>query len=330
MPGRVAYAVPMVQSLPTPAAPARIGTRGSPLALAQAMEARTRLCGAFDLPEEAFGITVIRTAGDRVRHRALRDIGGKGLFTREIEEALLGGHIDIAVHSVKDMPVQQPGGLVLDCFLPRGDVRDALVSGRHRRIGDLPEGARVGTSSPRRRAQLLSRRRDLDVVEFRGNVRTRLGKLERGLACCTLLAMAGLDRLGMDGIPATPMEPDETLPALAQGAIGIERRAGDMRMAGLLEAVHHGPTGDRLAAERAFLKGLDGSCGVPVAGLAELCGTTLRLRGELLLPDGSDAVSDDRTAPVGDGAALGETMARAMLRRAGAGWTGRLSAAGSP
>ncbi|WP_297619146.1 hydroxymethylbilane synthase [uncultured Roseicyclus sp.] len=314
----------MTIDLPTPAQPLRIGTRGSPLALAQAHETRSRLLAAFDLPEAAFEIVVIKTTGDDRSlidaDKPLKDLGGKGLFTREIEDDMLSGKIDIAVHSMKDMPVLQPGGLVLECYLPREDVRDAFVALGHDSLADLPAGARVGSSSLRRRAQLMARRPDLCVVEFRGNVQTRMKKLGDGVADATFLAMAGLRRLGMTDVVRAPIETDDMLPAVAQGAIGIERRQGDSRAAAMLEAIHHGPTGQRLAAERAFLAGLDGSCQTPIAGLAELDGGTLRLRGEILRPNGSEVLTDDRTAPVADGAALGTEMARDLRARAGEGF----------
>ncbi|MCA0919023.1 hydroxymethylbilane synthase [Pseudooceanicola nanhaiensis] len=308
----------MTRNLPSPAQPLRIGTRGSPLALAQAHETRDRLATAFDLPAEAFEIVVIQTTGDRVQNRALREIGGKGLFTREIEDALLSGGIDIAVHSMKDMPVLQPEGLVLDCYLPREDPRDAFVSRKYARLADVPEGARMGTSSLRRRAQLLVTRPDLEVVEFRGNVQTRLRKLDENVAEATFLAMAGLNRLNQPEIAQSALEPEEMLPAVAQGAIGIERRMDDSRVAGLLEAIHHVETGQRLAAERAFLAALDGSCETPIAGLALLEGGDLWLRGEILRPDGSEALSDSARAPIEDGAKLGTEMAQGLLGRAGA------------
>jgi hydroxymethylbilane synthase len=303
-------------TLPSPAAPLRIGTRGSPLALAQAHETRARLMAAHDLPEAAFEIVPIKTTGDRVTDRPLKELGGKGLFTREIEAALLSGGIDIAVHSMKDMPTLQPVGLVLDCYLPREDVRDAFVADTVARIADLAPGRVVGTSSLRRRAQLLHRRPDLRVVEFRGNVQTRLRKLAEGVADCTFLAMAGLNRLGMAHVARSPIEPDEMLPAIAQGAIGIERRAGDTRVASLLEPIHDQATGLRLAAERAFLARLDGSCETPIAGLAELNGAALHLRGEILRPDGSEALFEDDTATVEEGAALGRDLAARLLDRA--------------
>ena len=187
----------MMDRMPTPLSPLRIGTRGSALALAQANETRDRLAAAHDLPAEAFEIVVIRTTGDRIIDRPLKEIGGKGLFTREIEHALSEGAIDIAVHSMKDMPTLQPQGLVIDCILPREDVRDALVSPHHDSLGALPQGATVGSSSLRRRAQVAWRRPDLKLVEFRGNVQTRLQKLKDNVADATFLAMAGLHRLGL-------------------------------------------------------------------------------------------------------------------------------------
>ncbi|MEJ6392720.1 hydroxymethylbilane synthase [Gymnodinialimonas sp. 2305UL16-5] len=314
----------MTTDLPTQAAPLRIGTRGSPLALAQAHETRNRLMTTFDLPEAAFEIVVIKTTGDERSlidaDIALKELGGKGLFTKEIEEDMLAGKIDIAVHSMKDMPVAQPDGLLLDCYLPREDVRDAFVSLTHDSLAALPAGAVVGSSSLRRRAQLAARRPDLKAVEFRGNVQTRMKKLGDGLADATFLAMAGLRRLGMTEVVKSAIEVTDVLPAVAQGAIGIERRADDMRTAHLLAAIHHMPTGQRLAAERAFLAGLDGSCQTPIAGLAELDGGMLRLRGEILRPDGSEVLTDDRTAPIEDGAALGAEMARDLRARAGAGF----------
>lgn len=311
----------MTIDLPTPAAPLRIGTRGSPLALAQARETRARLMAAFDLPEDAFAIVVIKTTGDDRSlidaDVALKTIGGKGLFTKEIEEDMLSASIDIAVHSMKDMPTLQPDGLMLDCYLPREDVRDAFVSINHEGLAALPEGAIVGSSSLRRRAQLFSRRPDLNVVEFRGNVQTRMKKLGDGVADATFLAMAGLRRLGMEDVVKSAISVEDMLPAVAQGAIGIERRVDDMRAAAMLEAIHNTETGQRLAAERSFLKGLDGSCQTPIAALAELDGGTLRLRGEILRPDGSEVMTDDRTAPIEDGAQLGADMARDLRARAG-------------
>ena len=310
----------MTRDFPTPDTPMKLGTRGSPLALAQAHETRDRLAAAFDLPLEAFEVVVIKTTGDRIIDRPLKEIGGKGLFTREIEEAMLSGEIDIAIHSMKDMPVLQPEGLVLDTYLPREDVRDAFVAPHVGGLAELPEGAKVGTSSLRRKAQVLVAYPHLQVVEFRGNVQTRLRKLDDGVAACTFLAMAGLNRLGRADVATAAIAPEEMLPAVAQGAIGIERRADDTRAADMLAAIHDGPTAQRLAAERAFLAALDGSCETPIAGLAELDGGTLRLRGEVLRPDGSEAINDDQTAPIEDGAELGRTMAAKLLEQAGEGF----------
>jgi len=288
--------------------------------LAQAYETRARLAAAFDLPHEAFEIVVIKTTGDKVLDRPLKEIGGKGLFTREIEEDLLSGAIDIAVHSMKDMPVLQPEGLLLDCYLPREDVRDAFVSLEFDSLDALPAGTKVGSSSLRRRAQLTARRPDLEVVEFRGNVQTRMKKLEDGVAGATFLAQAGLNRLGMADVARSAISPEDMLPAVAQGAIGIERRANDPRTAEMLAAIHDRDTGIRLAAERAFLAGLDGSCETPIAGLAEIDGPTLRLRGEILRPDGSEVLSEDRSAPIAEAAKLGADMARELRARAGEGF----------
>ena len=309
----------MTLDLPDPERPLKIGTRGSPLALAQANETRDRLAAAWGLVHEAFQIVVIRTTGDRVQDRPLSQIGGKGLFTKEIEEAMLAREIDIAVHSMKDMPVAQPDGLTLDCYLPREDVRDAFI-GAGGTIAGLGQGATVGTSSLRRRAQLLARRPDLNVVEFRGNVQTRLKKLADGVAEATFLAMAGLNRLRMEEVPATPLSVDEMLPAVAQGAIGIERREDDARAADMLAAIHDAPTGHRLAAERAFLAALDGSCQTPIAGLATLDGDRIALRGEILTLDGGRVFDGDRDGAIGDGAGMGRDLAKELLGRAGPGF----------
>ena len=307
----------MKQTLPDPKSPLRIGTRGSPLALAQAYETRERLSGAFNLPLDSFEIVVIKTTGDKVVNRPLKEIGGKGLFTKEIEEALLEESIDIAVHSMKDMPVYQPKGLVLDTFLPREDVRDAFISRVHKGLADIPQGATVGTSSLRRKAQLMSKRPDLKVVEFRGNVQTRLKKLDDGVAECTFLAVAGLNRLNMEDIITTAISTEEMLPAVAQGAIGIERRENDIRIATMLEAIHNSKTGLLLSAERAFLEALDGSCETPIAGLAELSNGNLRFRGEILRPDGSEVFSDEQMASKEDATLMGVEMAQKLLSEAG-------------
>tara|TARA_B110000467_G_C18266417_1_gene449560 strand:+ start:337 stop:1272 length:936 start_codon:yes stop_codon:yes gene_type:complete len=301
----------------TPLTSLKIGSRGSPLALAQAVEVRARLMNFWNLPERAFEIVVIQTAGDRIQDRPLRLVGGKGLFVREIEDRLLDGSIDIAVHSMKDMPTVQPDGLLLDTYLSREDVRDAFISNTAKTITDLPTGCRVGTSSLRRRAQLLHIRPDLEVVEFRGNVQTRLKKLTDGVADCTFLAMAGLNRLDMSNIATMAIEPSLMLPAVAQGAIGIERRESDKVAAKFLEPIHHIETGQRLVAERAFLKELDGSCETPIAGLAVLNGTELFLRGEVLRPDGTDKLTGERRGSITDATEMGQDLARDLHSQAG-------------
>ena len=307
----------MELKLPDPKSPLRIGTRGSPLALAQAYETRERLSIAFGLSLDSFEIVVIKTTGDKVLNRPLKEIGGKGLFTKEIEEALLQESIDIAVHSMKDMPVQQPDGLILDTFLPREDVRDAFVSRIHKSLADIPQGATVGTSSLRRKAQLMSKRPDLKIVEFRGNVQTRLKKLDDGVAECTFLAVAGLSRLKMEDIITAPISTDEMLPAVAQGAIGIERREKDIKVATMLEAIHNSTTGLLLSAERAFLEALDGSCETPIAGLAEFKNENLRFRGEILKTDGSEVYSDEQVVSKEDATLVGIEMAHKLLSQAG-------------
>lgn len=308
-------------ALPTPAQTLKIGTRGSPLALAQAYETRSRLMAAFDLAEDAFEICVIKTTGDDRTlidaDIALKTIGNKGLFTKEIEEAMIAGTIDIAVHSTKDMPVAQPDGLVLDVFLPREDVRDAFVSIKYSSLADLPQGAVVGTSSLRRRAQLMVKRPDLNVVEFRGNVQTRLKKLGDGVADATFLAMAGLNRMDMNDVPKTAIAPEDMLPAIAQGTIGIERRADDLRARDMLAAIHHTETGHRLAAERGFLAALDGSCETPIGGLSIIEGDEIWLRGEILKPDGSQVFIGQRRGQIADGAAMGQSLAEELLSQAG-------------
>jgi len=295
-----------------------IATRESPLALWQAEYVKARL----EAEHPALHVTLLgmTSRGDQLLEQPLYKVGGKGLFVKELETALLDGRADIAVHSMKDMPVLQPEGLLLDCYLPREDVRDAFVSLEFDSLDALPAGTKVGSSSLRRRAQLTARRPDLEVVEFRGNVQTRMKKLEDGVAGATFLAQAGLNRLGMADVARSAISPEDMLPAVAQGAIGIERRANDPRTAEMLAAIHDRDTGIRLAAERAFLAGLDGSCETPIAGLAEIDGPMLRLRGEILRPDGSEVLSGDRSAPIAEAAKLGADMARDLRARAGEGF----------
>ena len=295
----------------------RIGTRGSPLALAQAEEVRRLLEAAHDPPVSAT-IRVIATAGDRIQDRPLAEAGGnKGFFTKEIEEALMAGEIDLAVHSLKDMPTTLPAGLVLACVLPREDVRDAFISNTARTLADLPPGLTVATSSLRRQAQLRRLRPDIKVQPIRGNVETRLRKLEAGVADATILAMAGLKRLGLADKATAPIPVDVMLPAVAQGAIGIEIRAEDP-IAELLAPLDHPPTALATAAERSFLARLDGSCRTPIAGLAEPRGTEeLLFRGMILTPDGRQVVETRRRGSLGDAVRLAEDAAEELLARAG-------------
>ena len=280
----------------------RIGTRGSKLALAQANQVAGLIAETQGVSaDEATEIVVIKTTGDRVQDRQLSEIGGKGLFTKEIEEALLAAEIDIAVHSMKDMPTVLPAGLVIDTYLPRVDPRDAFVSPLAPSLAELPAGARLGTSSLRRAAQIKARRPDLEVVPFRGNVETRLKKLADGVADATLLAMAGLTRLGMTDKATAPVPIDDMLPAIAQGVIGIERREDDGEVAILLSALNHDETALRAETERAFLAALDGSCQTPIAGYAELGSDRtqkgeLHFRGMILRPDGSEILEIERVS----------------------------------
>ena len=307
----------MKNNFPSPSAPLRIGTRGSPLALAQAHETRKRLAEALNASEDSFEIVVISTSGDRILDRPLKEVGGKGLFTKEIEQEMLDRKIDIAVHSMKDMPVEQPDGLTLGCYLPREDVRDAFVSSDFKNVSDLPSGSKVGTSSLRRKAQLKFSRPDLEVVEFRGNVQTRLKKLKEGVASCTFLAMAGLNRLGLGDVAQSVINPNEMLPAIAQGAIGIEWREADKKITDILRKIHHEETGQRLNAERAFLAELDGSCQTPIAGLATIEGSSLKFTGQVLRTDGSESIYETASCNIEDGPELGREMAQKILAQAG-------------
>ena len=307
----------MKNNFPSRSAPLRIGTRGSPLALAQAYETRRRLIEALDVTEDSFEIVVISTSGDRILDRPLKEVGGKGLFTKEIEQEMLDAKIDIAVHSMKDMPVEQPDGLMLGCYLPREDVRDAFVSSHFNNVSDLPSGSKVGTSSLRRKAQLKFFRPDLEVVEFRGNVQTRLKKLSDGVASCTFLAMAGLNRLGLADVAQSAINPSEMLPAIAQGAIGIEWREADKKTADILKKIHHEETAQQINAERAFLAELDGSCQTPIAGLATIEGSSLKLTGQVLRTDGSDSISETASSNIEDGPELGRELAQKILAQAG-------------
>jgi hydroxymethylbilane synthase len=291
----------------------RIGTRGSPLALAQAHEVRTRLMAAHGLPEDAFEIRVYKTTGDTVQDRPLAEVGGKGLFTKEIEEALIAREIDLAVHSMKDMQTELPAGLGIGAVLPREDVRDAFISLKHASLAALPKGAVVGTSSLRRQAQVKRIRPDLEVVGFRGNVQTRLKKLADGVADATLLACAGLNRLGLADRITSPIETDEILPAVAQGAIAIEIRSDDTQAAEAIAPLNHAETAICVTAERAFLTRLEGSCRTPIAGLATLDAGTLTFRGMVFSVDGERAFDIVRDGPAESAETLGIGAADALL-----------------
>ncbi len=298
----------------------RIGSRGSPLALVQAREVQGRLAQACGLDPARIGIMVIRTSGDMIQDRPLADAGGKGLFTKEIEEALLAGAIDVAVHSSKDMPAALPPGLVLSAFLPREDARDAFISRKAKTLRDLPKGAAVGTSSPRRQALIKRLRPDLVIVPLRGNVETRLRKIEAGEADATILAVAGLKRLGLLAAATAMLDIEEFLPAAGQGAIGIETRADDTKTNALVARIGDADTATALAAERAFLAVLDGSCRSPIAGHARLSGDTVRFRGLIATPDGSEALEVFREGRRADAAALGADAGRDLKDRAGPGF----------
>jgi hydroxymethylbilane synthase len=300
------------------ATPIRIGTRGSPLALAQANMVRASLSVAHGFTETDIEIVPIRTSGDRIQDRPLAEIGGKGLFTKEIEEALQAGSIDMAVHSMKDMPTVLPDGLDIVAMLPRADVRDAFLSPNYASLADLPQGGRLGSSSLRRAAQVRRLRPDVAIVPLRGNVETRLRKLAEGVADATLLAAAGLARLGMTDRITQLLEPEDMLPAVAQGAIGIEINLGNSRAASLVAAIDHAPTRICVNAERAFLARLDGSCRTPIAGLARLDAEgNLSLIGELLAPDGSEAVRAELSGRASDSIRIGTAVAEAALSKAG-------------
>jgi hydroxymethylbilane synthase len=295
----------------------RLGTRGSPLALAQAHMVRQALAAAHGFDPEQIAIEVIRTSGDRIQDRPLAEVGGKGLFTKEIEEALAAGTIDLAVHSSKDMPTVLPPGLVLSAFMEREDPRDVFISRKAKSIADLPRGATVGTASLRRQAMVKRKRPDLTIVPLRGNVETRLRKLDEGVADATLLALAGLKRLGLADAATAVLDVNEFLPAVGQGAIGIETRADDSRARELVSAINHADTFSALAAERAFLAVLDGSCRTPIGGHATISGGRLRFRGMVVKPDGSEAFEATREGDVRDAEKLGADAGGELKGRAG-------------
>lgn len=299
----------------------RIGTRGSPLALAQAHEVARRLAAAHAIDPAAIEIKVINTSGDRIQDRPLAEAGGKGLFTKEIEEALIAREIDLAVHSMKDVATVLPPGLGIVAVLEREDPRDAFISKRHKSFAALPRGATVGTSSLRRQAQILRARPDLNVIGFRGNVQTRLRKLDEGVAEATFLAVAGLNRLDAKVHITEAVAIDTMIPAVAQGAIGIEVRLDDARIRPMVEALDHKATRIAIDCERAFLARLDGSCRTPIAGHARLSASgEVVFTGEILTPDGRARHYVHRTGLAADAAAIGEDAANELLRHAGPGF----------
>ncbi len=302
--------------MPTPLL--KIGTRGSPLALAQARETRERLARAHGLDPEALEIVVITTTGDRVRDRPLAEIGGKGLFTKEIEEALMSGAIDIAVHSMKDMPAQLPEGLEIAAILPREDPRDAFLSPVAKTLDALPQGAVLGSSSVRRVAQALRLRPDLKPVQFRGNVETRLRKLDEGVAHATFLACAGLNRLGLSHVMTSAVPVEAMLPAVAQGAVGIEIRSAHTKARELVAAINDPVSATAVDTERGFLAALDGSCRTPLAGHANVEGGRIAFRGMALTPDGVHVFETSRAGNAADATRLGRDAGEEVRLTGGA------------
>ena len=314
------YYTPAMAQSSTETSVLRIGSRGSALALVQAREVQSRLAKACGLAAGRIEIKAIRTTGDLIQDRPLAEAGGKGLFTKEIEEALLAGAIDLAVHSSKDMPTVLPAGLVLSAFLPREDPRDAFVSRKADRLSDLPTGAVVGTASPRRQALIKRQRPDLAIVPLRGNVETRLRKIEAGDADATVLAIAGLKRLGLAAAATAIFEVEEFVPAVGQGAIGIETRADDAATRALVARIDDSDTATALAAERAFLAELDGTCRTPIGGYARVNERTVFFHGIIVKPDGSAAFEVWREGRRDQAAELGADAGRDLKARAGAGF----------
>jgi hydroxymethylbilane synthase len=296
----------------------RIGTRGSPLALAQANMVRDQVAALHGIAPDRIEIKVISTTGDQIVDRPLADVGGKGLFTKEIEETLLGGTIDLAVHSAKDMATVLPRGLTIAAVLPREDARDAFISRVAKSFGELPPGALVGTASLRRQAQVKRLRRDLDVISFRGNVQTRLRKLEEGSVEATLLAYAGLKRLGLSEAATAILSIENFLPAVGQGIIAIETREVDQRTRDFIGGIDHPDTAIALQTERAFLAVLDGSCRTPIAGHATVAEDQVQFRGLIAKTDGSQSFQIARTGSVRDAAALGADAGGELKQRGGA------------
>jgi len=300
----------------------RIGTRGSPLALVQARTVRARLAGALGASEDDIELVVIRTSGDTIQDRPLAEEGGKGLFTKEIEEALLNGSVDLAVHSSKDMPTFSQPGLMLAACLEREDPRDVFISRKAKSLEELPQGATLGTASLRRQAIAKRLRPDLQVTPLRGNVETRLRKLDDGQVDATLLALAGMKRLGLTQHATKIMEVHEFLPAVGQGAIGIETREDDDRVRDMLAHIDHADTSTAVTCERAFLAELDGSCKTPIGGHADISGDTIHFRGLLAHPDGAPSCEFRSSGPRADAAELGREAGRAIRRDAPPGLLG--------
>jgi hydroxymethylbilane synthase len=298
----------------TSVSPIRIGTRGSPLALAQTEIVRRLLQAAHG--DLAFEAVAIRTSGERLLDRSLADAGGKGLFTKEIDEALLAGRIELAVHSAKDVPTLLAPGIRLAAFPPREDARDVLVSTKAGSLESLPAGAIVGTTSIRREALVKRLRPDLSIKLMRGNVETRLKKVEAQEFDAAILALAGLKRLGLESQARSPLDPATFPPSVGQGAITVAIREGDERMERLVAAIDHAPTSIALAAERAFLAALDGSCRAPIAGHARIDGSRLVLYGLVIAPDGTGAVETTREGAITDAVALGRDAGEELRARA--------------
>ena len=306
----------MTQS-PAGTALLRIGSRGSPLALVQAREVQSRLAAAAGVDPASIEIKVIRTTGDAIQDRPLMEAGGKGLFTKEIEEALLSGAIDLAVHSSKDVTTLLPPGLILSGFLPREDARDAFISNKAKSLRELPSGAVIGTASLRRQAMVKRARPDVRIVPLRGNVETRLRKIEESVADATLLAVAGLKRLGLLSTAAALLDIDEFLPAVGQGAVGIETRADDTATRAMVAKISDADTATALAAERAFLAVLDGSCRTPIGGHAQVSGDKIHFRGIIVKPDGSEAFEVSREGSRAQAEELGADAGRELKGRGG-------------
>jgi hydroxymethylbilane synthase len=296
----------------------RLGTRGSPLAMLQTEAVRDALIAHH--PGLTVEIVEIAVTGDQIQDRALSEVGGKGLFTKELDRAILDGRCDAAVHSMKDVETWLADGIALVCLTEREDVRDAFLSPKAGSLDDLPAGAKVGTSSLRRKAQVLARRPDLEVVLFRGNVQTRLRKLEEGVADATMLAMAGLNRLGMAHVATAPLAPEVLLPAVSQGAVGVTTAADRDDLKAMFQPLNHAETALRVTAERAFLDVLDGTCHTPIAGLAELDGDRIRFRGLVAREDGTKVLQTERSGAAAEAEALAREAAHELRAEMGEGF----------